>query len=78
MNCFQQLEYVNPKRREKKSTLLSIQGITKVLQPKVNVTEVVDEWKVFQWAVICQLQSKEKTEVFWDKVFQLQSADYDP
>ena len=44
----QQLECVNPQKREKKSTLLSIQGITKVLQSKVNITEVVDECKVFQ------------------------------
>ena len=44
----QLLGCVNPQKREKKSTLLSIQGITKVLQTKVNVTEHVDEWKVFQ------------------------------
>ena len=38
----------NPTKRHKQSTVLSIQNTASVLQPKINSTEVVDEWKVFQ------------------------------
>ena len=43
-----QLEYLNPTKRHKQSTVLSIQNIASVLQPKINSMEVVDEWKIFQ------------------------------
>ena len=43
-----QLGCLNPKKRDRKSTVASIESITCVLQPKVNVSEVVDEWKLFQ------------------------------
>ena len=38
-----QLGCLNPKKRDRKSRVASIESITCVLQPKVNVTEVVDE-----------------------------------
>ena len=60
--------------REKKSALFSIQDITKVLQPKVNVTKVVDEWKVFLVDNDLPVHNpKERIEVFWNGVFHLQS-----
>ena len=43
-----QLGCLNPKKRDRKSTVASVESITCVLQPKVNVSEVVDEWKPFQ------------------------------
>ena len=48
------------------------------MQPKVNVTEVVDEWKVFQVDNDFPVYNPdERIEVFWNKVFELQSADGD-
>ena len=48
------------------------------MQPKVNVTEVVDEWKVLQVDNDLPVyNSKERIKVLWNKVFQLQSADDD-
>ena len=42
-----QLGCLNPTENHKQSTVLSIQNIASVLQPKINSMEVVDEWKVF-------------------------------
>ena len=77
-DLLQLLECLNPQKRENKSTLLSIQGFTKVLQPILNVTEVVDEWKVFQVENdLPGYNPKERIELFWNTIFQLQSADGD-
>ena len=60
-------------KRRKDSTVSSIQSLT--LQPKVNVTEVVNEWKVFQ--VDNDLPAydlKERTGVFQKQVFELQAS----
>ena len=43
-----QLGCLNPTKRHKQPTVLSIQNIASVLQPKINSMEVVDEWKVLQ------------------------------
>ena len=69
---------LNPTKRHKQSGVLSLENIASVLQPKINSTEVVDEWKVFH--VDSELPSynqSEWIEVFWNGVFQLQSADGD-
>ena len=47
-DLLRQLGCLNPKKRDSKSRVASIESITCVLQPKVNVSEVVDEWKPFQ------------------------------
>ena len=60
-----QLGCLNPTKSHKQSTVLSIQNIASVLRPKINSTEVVDEWKVFQ--VDSELPSynpNERIEVF--------------
>ena len=45
-----------------------------MLQPKVSETEVVDEWKIFQVDPdLPSYDAKERIEVFWRKVFALQS-----
>ena len=73
-----QLGGLNPTKRHKQSTVLSIQNIASVLQPKINSTEVVDEWKVFQAdSELSSYNPSERVEVFWNGVFQLQSADGD-
>ena len=43
---FRQLGCLNPLKKEKKSAVMSIKSVTSVLQPEINVTEVVDEWKL--------------------------------
>ena len=71
-----QLGCLNPLKKEKKSTLISIQSISSVLQPKVNVTEVVDEWKLYQVdADLPNYNPSERIEVFWNAVFKIQSVD---
>ena len=53
-------------------------SVTSVLQPKINVTEVVDEWKLFQVDKdLPAYNASERIEVFWNGVFKLQSADGD-
>ena len=71
-----QLGCLNPLKREKKSTVTSIQSIAMKLQPKVDPSEVTDEWKLFQ--VDNELPAydpRERIEVYWNKVSKLQAAD---
>ena len=71
-----QLGYLNPLKKEKKSIVMSIKSATSVLQPEINVTEVVDEWKLFQVDKdLPAYNTSERIEVFWNGVFKLQSAD---
>ena len=73
-----QLGCLNPLKREKKSTLVSIQSITSALQPAISVSELVDEWKVYQVDNdLPPYNPGERIEVFWNGVFQLRSADGD-
>ena len=70
-----QLGCLNPLKREK-STVTSIQSIAMKLQPKVDPSEVTDEWKLFQ--VDNELPAydpRERIEVYWNKVSKLQAAD---
>ena len=41
-----QLGCLNPKKRDRKSAIASVESITCVLQPKVYLSEIVDEWKL--------------------------------
>ena len=71
-----QLGCLNPLKKEKKSTLISIQGISSVLQPKINVTEIADEWKVYQVdGDLPDYHPSERIEVFCKGVFKIQLAD---
>ena len=64
-----QLGWLNPLRKEKKSTVMSIGSVTSVLQPEINVTEVVDEWKLFQVDNdLTTYNASERIEVFWNGV----------
>ena len=71
-----QLGCLNPLKREKKSTVTSIQSIAMKLQPKVDPSEVTDEWKLFE--VDNELPAydlRERIKVYWNKVSKLQAAD---
>ena len=39
---------LEPSEERKKSTVMSIESVTSLLQPEINLAEVVDEWKRFQ------------------------------
>ena len=57
---------------------MSIESVTSVLQLEINVTEVVDEWKLFQVDKdLPAYNASERIEVFCNGVFKLQSADGD-
>ena len=43
-----QLGCINPAKRKKESTVLLIQHLATTLQPNLNDTDIVDEWKAFQ------------------------------
>ena len=63
---------LNPKKRDRKSTVASIESVTCVLQPKVNVSEVVDEWKLFQVdSDVPVYNPLDRIEVFWNRVFHI-------
>ena len=65
-----QLGCLNPKKRDKKSTVASVESITCVLQPIVNVSEVVDEWKLFQVdSDVPVYNPSDQIAVFWNRVF---------
>ena len=67
-----QLGCLNSKKRDRKSTVASIESITCVLQPKVNVSEVVDEWKLFQVdSGVPVYNPSDGIEVFWNRVFHI-------
>ena len=62
-------------KEAKQSTVLSIQNIASILQPKINYMEVVDEWKASQVdSELPRYNPSERIEVFWNGAFQLQSA----
>ena len=45
---FKELGCINAIKREHKSTHTSIQNLTRKLQPKLDVSSVLDEWKMLQ------------------------------
>ena len=64
--------------KERRSTVTSVQSITCALQPKVNVSEVFDEWKLFQVDNdVPVYKATDRIETFWNKVFQIHSDDGD-
>ena len=58
--------------------MTSIQSIECALQPKLNVSEVLDEWKLFQIDNDGPVyKATDRIETFWNKVFQIHSDDGD-
>ena len=71
-----QLGCMNPAKRKKESTVLSIQHLGTTLQPNLNDTDIVDEWKAFQLDDdLPAYDPKERIELFWNQVFDLQGPD---
>ena len=74
-----QLGCLNPMKRKKDSTVSSIKSIASAIQPKVNKTQLVDEWKVYQMDTnLPDYDPKERIEVFWKQVFGLQGPAGEP
>ena len=74
-----QLGCLNPVKRTKSSTVSLIESIACTLQPKVDQTQVVDEWKVYQVDTdLPNYDPKERIEVFWKQVFELQGLAGEP
>ena len=70
--------FLNPSKRKKDSTISSILSLTSALQPKVFETEVVNKCKVFQVDNdLPAYDPKERIEVFWKQVFELQASNGD-
>ena len=66
------------KERDRNSTVTSIQSITCALQPKVNVSEVLDEWKLFQVDNdVPVYKVTDRIETFLNKVCHIHSDDGD-
>ena len=60
-----QLQCLNPSRKKEEFTAIAIASLSSVLQPNVNQTEVVDEWKLFQVDTeLPEYNAKERIEVF--------------
>ena len=71
-----QLGCINPAKRKKESTVLLIQHLATTLQPNLNDTDIVDEWKAFQLDDnLPAYGPKERIELFWNQVFDLQGPD---
>ena len=74
-----QLGCLNPMKRKKASTALSIESIASAVQPKVNTTQLGDEWKVYQMDTnLPDYDPKQRIEVFWKQVFELQGPAGEP
>ena len=70
-----QLGCLNTVKRTKSSTVSSIESIACTLQPKVDQTQVVDEWKVYQVDTdLPNYDPKERIE----EVFELQGLAGEP
>jgi hypothetical protein len=75
-NLLRQLGCVNPTKYKKESTVASIESLTGLLQPKLNVSQVVDEWKILQVDIdLPDYDQQERIEKYWNEVFKLQAQD---
>ena len=71
-----QLGCTNPLKRNKESTVSSIERLTTVLQLAISTSEMIDEWKLFQVDnELPDYNQQERIEKYWNAVFQLQSSD---
>ena len=72
----QQLGCLNPLKKSMESTVDSILSLAGRLQPKVSGSQVVDEWKLYQFDIdLPQYDKQERIEKFWNRVFLLESPD---
>ena len=65
---------LNPTKRTKQSTVVSIQNLSRKLQPQIDASILQDEWKVYQTDTdVDALQEIKDIEEYWNAVFQLLS-----
>ena len=67
---------LNPLKRDRKSTDASIQNLSKKLQPQLDVSSVLDEWKLLQAdQEVSELDTNQRVDHYWNAVFLLKSID---
>ena len=65
---------LNPLKRTRKSTDTSIQNLTRKLQPQLDVSSVLDEWRLLQAdQEVSELDSSQRVGHYWNTVFLLRS-----
>ena len=67
---------LNPLKRHRKSTDSSIQNLSKKLQPQLDVSSVLDEWKFLQAdQEVSELDTNQRVDHYWNAVFLPKSID---
>ena len=67
---------LNPTKRDKRTTLISIKNVSSMIQPQLDSSIVQDEWKMYQADVdIDIMQGSKDIEEYWNGIFRLQSME---
>ena len=70
------LGYLNPLKRERKSTTISIQNLSRKLLPEFDTAAVLDEWKLYQNdGDISDIDTDQRVDCYWNAVFLLTSVE---
>ena len=63
---------LNPLKRERKSTTISIQNLSRKLLPEFDTAAVLDEWKLYQNdGDISDIDTDQRVDHYWNAVFLL-------
>ena len=69
------LGYLNPKKRQRTSTVNSIAELARKLQSSLSVSAIQDEWKSYQVdSDVQEVTQGERVDHYWNKVFMLTSS----
>ena len=67
---------LNPLKRERKSTTISIQNLSRKLLPDFDTAAVLDEWKLYQNdGDISDIDTDQRVDHYWNAVFLLTSVE---
>ena len=67
---------LNPLKRERKSTTISIQNLSRKLLPEFDTAAVLDEWKLYQNdGDISDIDTDQRVDRYWNAVFLLTSVE---
>ena len=70
------LRCLNPLKRERKSTTVSIKNISRKLLPEFDTAAVLDEWKLYQNdSHISGIDTDQRVDRYWNAVFLLTSVE---
>ena len=75
------LSCMNPKKRTAQSSQVWIQTMAKKLQPHIDVSKVLDEWRLYQVDSEVKAladQKFDRVDHFWNTVFKLDAVDSSP